>query len=494
MSRAVFVLGSGRSGTSAVAGVLHKLGVPMGEPFVQTTSANSRGTFEDYQLYQLNREYLANGIADFDSWVEERSGPPVWGAKAPTLSYTFNQIWPMLNDARVIVVTRSPAASISSYQRAYDTKLVDAQAWYQKTIDALDEQLSKFPGEIKTVKYEQLLNSPNTVIDKIIDFVFDGIDRPGYLQIDDAISFIEPAMQRYDADGKWIQRPIEKKNDFGSVAVGVRLAKHPEFSFFTDCIALMTGGLRTGDTILYPRGHMPAHWAGDAIVRDFLRTDKDSLLMLDDDMTFPPDSLEKLRSNPENQKYDIVFGFCTFRVWPPKPVVYKLQEPKPEPQSLLGDSFSPALDLIDGEVRPVDAVGLAFTLIKRHVFEAMINPTWGPQWSFIFKSLSREGLFREIVGQKNINLELTSFFSYGEAKESDDIPWSRVCRELGFTMAVDTNVKIGHIGHLPLGWEDYQRWLKTKDTKEVDLDIDKLKRVLENSDTDEARELLELIS
>jgi len=265
-----------------------------------------------------------------------------------------------------------------------------------------------------------------------------------------------------------VVEPGESGKSWGRIAIGVRVGKYPEPGFFVDWTAFINSGLRPRDKILLPRCHMPAHWAGDAVVRDFLRTDLDTLLMVDDDMTFPPDTLSRLRDNEPNWGYDVVGAFYTFRVWPPKPLTYKLMEQPPEPLSFRGDWFNPQLGVKEGQVVPVDAVGFGFTLIRREVLEAMVNTDYGTEWTYMFKSLSREGVFREMVGKPDLRLEFTSFLDYGEGKESDDIPFSRRVREHGFRLAVDCGVRIGHIGHMPLGWDDMKRWIASRDKVNVD--------------------------
>ena len=104
--------------------------------------------------------------------------------------------------------------------------------------------------------------------------------------------------------------------------------------------------------------------------------------MLDDDMVFEQDALDILRSNEANWDYDIVFGFCTLRGWPPRPVVMQEMENQPGlPNSLLGRSYNYAYDQVeDNSIIEVDSVGLAFTLIKRHVIEAMTEE-YGPMYT-----------------------------------------------------------------------------------------------------------------
>jgi len=205
---------------------------------------------------------------------------------------------------------------------------------------------------------------------------------------------------------------------FGKVAVGCRIGKHPEAAFFAAWTGLIVQGMRTGDIVLSPSAHMPAHWAGDFLASQFMKSDCDSLLMIDDDMEFAPESLAAMRDKQANADYDIVFGLCTTREMPPKPVTLRRVDEERE-------LYDRVYDFNEGDTIPVDTVGLAFTLIKRRVFEAFIHPN---------------------------GLESTYFFAYGYGRETDETPFCRRARGYGFTMAVDTAVQIDHIAAIPLGW------------------------------------------
>jgi hypothetical protein len=219
---------------------------------------------------------------------------------------------------------------------------------------------------------------------------------------------------------------------WGRVAVGTRVYKSPEPDFFVSWTKLIGSGMRGGDRVFEPVVGMPGHVAANHLARALLATPCDSLLMVDDDMVFEPDALEKLRSNPLTRDYDVVFGFCTHRTLPPHAVVMKLQEQPPLPLSLLGEQYGTLRDIENNSVVDVDAVGLAFTLIKRKVFEKMLDD-YGALY--------------------------TSWFQWGAHTEGEDVFFSRRCRELGFSLAVDSSVKIGHVGRYTFTWDDHQRWL-----------------------------------
>jgi hypothetical protein len=56
--RSCVILGSGRSGTSMLAGMLHSTGYYMGDQLLPPTSSNPKGYFEDRALNNLNEDLL----------------------------------------------------------------------------------------------------------------------------------------------------------------------------------------------------------------------------------------------------------------------------------------------------------------------------------------------------------------------------------------------------------------------------------------------------
>lgn len=243
---------------------------------------------------------------------------------------------------------------------------------------------------------------------------------------------------------------------WGSIGVGVRISKYPEPAFFCAWTALLTGGLRSDDTVLLPATHMPAHWAADALVREFIKSGRDTLLLVDDDMTFTPDTLKTLREHEANWQYDIITAVATHRSWPPTPVIMQLQEQPIGPEARKGEFFKTVTDWTPGEVVPVDACGLAFTLIRRNVLTEMAD--------------------------KAYNLDLNYWFHYGPGNESDDIPFCRRARNMGFRLGVDTSIELGHIAAVPLtaeNWRGFQaQRALVQEGYRADVDGDKLAEIL----------------
>jgi len=72
--RAIFILGMHRSGTSALTGVLARLGVAMPVNMLDAGTHNSRGFFESRRINELSDEILAAGGSTWFDWRPFRLG------------------------------------------------------------------------------------------------------------------------------------------------------------------------------------------------------------------------------------------------------------------------------------------------------------------------------------------------------------------------------------------------------------------------------------
>jgi len=202
INRCIFVIGTGRSGTSAVANVLHHLGVFMGAKLSAPGPTNRWGNYEDREFYEFNRAMahggtlekgqplkvgtwegraitIPEGIERFKSFQAARSSYPIWGVKDPGLCYTLPVLAPLIEDLRVIVARRPAEESIASYRRAYGASAREASEWYYDVRKALDANLLQFRGPLMEVQFRDLLTDTKVVVNSIVEFVFDGMDKPG---------------------------------------------------------------------------------------------------------------------------------------------------------------------------------------------------------------------------------------------------------------------------------------------------------------------------
>ena len=145
-SRCILVLGTGRSGTSAVGGILYKLGVWMGDGFVGRDQTNPWGTFEDAELFYVTRQ-MKSGIVRPEAYkalIERRNQRPLWGWKDPGLVWTLEHAMPYFDDMRAVFVHRPRGECIISARKAYNWGKEQAENWY----DTTEEQVVRWAGQL----------------------------------------------------------------------------------------------------------------------------------------------------------------------------------------------------------------------------------------------------------------------------------------------------------------------------------------------------------
>lgn len=158
------ITGCGRSGTSAVAKLLHDAGVSVGRELIAGDAANPDGYFEEQAVVALNDDILARAglLAPFSSatraevraaarpYADEMralaaSATPAW--KDPRFSWTLEAWLTVLPEApRLIVCLRSPAEVAAStlryFGRGDDPEATAAarhlwRAQYERLIDVI---------------------------------------------------------------------------------------------------------------------------------------------------------------------------------------------------------------------------------------------------------------------------------------------------------------------------------------------------------------------
>lgn len=136
----VIVLGLPRSGTSALAGVLHQLGVNMGDLLMPPMAGvNEKGFFEDEEFVAIHIKLLGSHIdpqigfdvpnppssADLDLYgriIASREHQEWWGVKDPKLCFLLPYFLPRLKPTtkvRILVTERAFHESVESMKPLY---------------------------------------------------------------------------------------------------------------------------------------------------------------------------------------------------------------------------------------------------------------------------------------------------------------------------------------------------------------------------------------
>ena len=173
----VIVLGCYRTGTSAVAGILHHLGVMMGNEFDKPAKSNPKGYFEDVEFKDLYSK-LAEGKeveGIIELLVKNRElHYPLWGVKDPQLCLLLNKFSPLIkSDQKLISTNRSAEDICKSLSKAIDNgkdpnyfmTLVD----YYLTRKSANIENYKHP--ILSVDFEEIQKNPVELVQKIANFI-----------------------------------------------------------------------------------------------------------------------------------------------------------------------------------------------------------------------------------------------------------------------------------------------------------------------------------
>ncbi len=208
----VIVTGAGRSGTSAVARVLHESGVSMGNNLAEPSDANADGFYEDWGPLWLNERILLDcGLGD--RWHPERwpSRAKVRAAaqryrgdmaallantsggwKDPRFSITVESWLPLLPaSTSVVVCLRSPAAYADSVVRLYglvERAAVERQ-WarhYRRLLDVIRD----YGLRAICLEYDALIEQPSETVGTLASF----LGRPL------SASYVNAPLRRYVRD------------------------------------------------------------------------------------------------------------------------------------------------------------------------------------------------------------------------------------------------------------------------------------------------------
>jgi hypothetical protein len=193
--------------------------------------------------------------------------------------------------------------------------------------------------------------------------------------------------------------------NFGTVAIAARVSK-PD-PIWVQCWTHLVMSAIDGDKVLPISYDLPHHFAAAALAHDFIeRTACDWLLLVDDDMDFPRDALERMRCNQANAGFDVISAlYCTRH----------------------GDHGAiprPSEISVGGTVG-VEHCGFGFTLISRRCIQDVQRST--PVGELLFRWPAH------IVGE--------------------DVDFCRRARALGMRIGVDTTVPVGHRAIVTVTWD-----------------------------------------
>jgi hypothetical protein len=213
---------------------------------------------------------------------------------------------------------------------------------------------------------------------------------------------------------------LRRGEPFGTVGFGCPYYK-AGYDFFRWWTWLLIDGFEPGDQCLNSANvqcEVPIPLAHNRLVAEFLRGDRDTLLLIEDDHVGPQDVIRKMRQKEENWDFDIVCASYTNR-----------RHGSVATGFMLGDGGRPneygeylcqmnQMDVWESGTQPVDGAALGAVLIRRWVLEAM-------------------------RGERE--LEETFWFDW-RGRNSQDVNFYGKTHALGARVGVDRDNDVGHIG------------------------------------------------
>lgn len=197
------------------------------------------------------------------------------------------------------------------------------------------------------------------------------------------------------------------------------------------------------------------HWARNDLLVNLRKSKQpaDFVLMMDDDMTPPPDALIKLLAHD----LDIVAGACTVRKDPPLPN-FRVWVPE-----LF--SYRTAFEWPENQLIEVGGVGAAFMLVRTTVLDKVGEYYLSCRYEREHLGMSEAVAKRMEEGRrKKAQADGNEFWfqflmhPWGDGEFGEDLSFCFKATQCGFKVHVDTSVQPGHMGSYAFGISDYMHY------------------------------------
>ena len=147
-----------------------------------------------------------------------------------------------------------------------------------------------------------------------------------------------------------------------------------------------------------------------------IQSGADYVMWFDSDMTFSPDTLERMQEHMKT--YDIVSGIYFRRTPPYTPVLHKTLDIKEDGEGGYTATFSDYEDYPLNSVFEVEGIGFGCVMMKTDVLRAVIM-----EYGTAFAMMGKNG---------------------------EDCSFSQRVRNLGYHIMCGSSIKCGHVGHLTI--------------------------------------------
>jgi len=201
MNDIILVLGAWGSGTTAITGVLDRLGAYTCPPHFNTNDPRTLCSYESVDLRNILLRYINEQditiigrrdhlIAELQQWFKYISenkalNNQTIAVKHPLLSIIVSDLLPALNPK--IITVKRPYEDIERSRIRRKWPAIYGKLGAQQLNNSATKSLKKTDADVLNVPYKELLKSPDKYILKIAEFC--ALDNDA-LKIDNAIDFI----------------------------------------------------------------------------------------------------------------------------------------------------------------------------------------------------------------------------------------------------------------------------------------------------------------
>lgn len=200
---AVFVVGVPRSGTSLASGILHHLGVHMGDEFCGDANWNPKGSYAElkiemwcetsFELYEAR--FTRESEEEIKKHLLAKSG--LWGNKSTRLFCCYDILRQCVPERRFIVTSRHQDESIASY-----AKVTGCEEHGREIITAGNRKVREFVTQcsdpVLHIPFDAAINEHRRTVASIAKFI--GVDETS-----SAHTFPDKQLRTFDVNA----RPIK---------------------------------------------------------------------------------------------------------------------------------------------------------------------------------------------------------------------------------------------------------------------------------------------
>ena len=225
----IIIFGMHRSGTSALAGMLHSAGIVLGEVFMSPLPENPKGFFEDLRIQGVNKKIIKSIGKDWNDvpTIKDLQGVPkqvlqlipqaydyfrsqfkTWAWKDPRLCLTF-PLWANilpLEEVHVLFVVRHPMSVAISLQTRNQMPIEEGLELWRTYNLRITELLQHYQLPFTFVRYELLIKNPKDV-QKILEHHMG-------IPLKDAWRFIDVELNRSEKKNPILTKKIQKTYDY----------------------------------------------------------------------------------------------------------------------------------------------------------------------------------------------------------------------------------------------------------------------------------------